>query len=75
MLPFSDFQDGFRSSLSTTDLLRILSDRTAWAFSRSGATQAIALDISKTFDSLHKLKSHEISGQILGLISSFLNNR
>ena len=57
-MPFSDFQDGFRSSLSTVDLLRILSDRIARAFSRSGATQAIALDISKTFDSLHKLRSH-----------------
>ena len=41
----------------------------------------MALDISKAFDRvwyaglLHKLKSYGISGQILGLISSFLNNR
>ena len=41
----------------------------------------MALDISKTFDKvwhaglLHKLKSYEISGQIFGLISSFLSNR
>ena len=41
----------------------------------------MALDISKTFDRvwhaglLHKLKSYEISGQIFGLISSFLSNR
>ena len=41
----------------------------------------MALDISKTFDRvwhadlLHKLKSYGISGQIFGLISSFLSNR
>ena len=41
----------------------------------------MALDISKAFDRvwhaglLHKLKSYEISGQIFGLISSFLSNR
>ena len=41
----------------------------------------MALDISKAFDRvwhaglLHKLKSYGISGQIFGLISSFLSNR
>ena len=46
-----------------------------------GATRAAALDISKAFDRvwhaglLHKLKSYGISGQIIGLISSFLSNR
>ena len=45
------------------------------------ATRAGALDISKAFARvwhagfLHKLKSYEISGQIFGLISSFLSNR
>ena len=58
-----------------------MSDRIARAFNRSGATPAVALDISKTFDRvwhaglLHKLKSYGISGQIFGLISSFLSNR
>ena len=58
-----------------------MSDRTARAFNRSGATRAVALDISKAFDRvwhaglLHKLKSCGISGQIFGLISSFLSNR
>ena len=47
---FSDFQYGFRSSQSTADLLTILSDRIGSAFNRSGATQAVALDISKAFD-------------------------
>ena len=43
-----------------------LSDGTASAFNRSGATRAVALDISKTFDKvwhaglLHKLKSYGI---------------
>ena len=44
---------GFRSSRSTTDLLTIVSDRIATAFNRSGATQSVALDISKAgFDML-----------------------
>ena len=78
---FSDFQYGFRSSRLTADLLTVVSDRIARAFNRSGATRAIALDISKAFDRvwhagvLHKLKSYGISGQIFGLISSFLSNR
>ena len=48
---------------------------------RSGTTQAVARDISKAFDRvwhaglLHKLRSYGISGQIFGLISSFLSKR
>ena len=78
---FSDFQSGFKSSRSTADLLTVVSDRIARAFNRSGATQAVALDISNAFDRvwhgdlLHKLKSYGISGQIFGLISSLLSNR
>ena len=81
MWPFSDFQYGFRSSRSTADLLTVVSDRIARAFNKSGATQTVALDITKTFGRiwhaglLHKLKSHGISGQIFGLISSSLSNR
>ena len=62
------------------DLLTVASDGIGRAFNRSGATQAVALDISKAFnrvwhaDLLHKLKSYGISGQIFGLIS-FLSNR
>ena len=58
-----------------------MSDRISRAFNRSGATRVVALDISKAFDRvwhaglLHKLKSYGISGQIFGLISSFLSNR
>ena len=59
----------------------MVSDRIGRAFNKSGATQATATDISKAFDRvwhaglLHKLKSYGISGQIFGLISSFLSNR
>ena len=50
MRSFSDFQYGFGSSRSTADLLTVVSDRTEKAFNRSGATCAVALDISKAFD-------------------------
>ena len=78
---FSDFHYGFSPSQSTADLLTVVSDRTPRGFNRSGATQAVALNISKAFNRvwhavlLHKLKSYGISGQIYGLISSFLSNR
>ena len=78
---FSDFHYGFRSSRSTADLLTVVSDRIARTCNRSGATRAVALDIFKAFDRvrhaglLHKLKSYGISGEISGLISSFLSNR
>ena len=49
---FSIFQYGFRSSRSTADLLTVVSDRIAGDFNRSGATQAVALDISKAFDNV-----------------------
>ena len=59
---FSYPQDGFRFSRSTADLLTVKSDRIAEDFNRSGATGAVALNISKAFDRvwhvdlLHKLK-------------------
>ena len=61
--------------------MTVVSDRIHRAFNRSGATRAVALDISKAFDRvwhaglLHKLKSYRISGQVFGLISFFLSNR
>ena len=78
---FSDLQYGFRSSRSTADLLTVVSDRIARAFNSSGATPVVAVDISKAFDRgwhaglLHILQSYGISGEIFGLISSFLSNR
>ena len=59
----------------------MVSDRIPRALNKPGATRAAALDISKVFDRvwhaglLHKLKPYGISGQIFGLISSFLSNR
>ena len=67
--------------LDQLHIFPVVSDRIAWAFNTSGATRAVALDISKAFDKvwhaglLHKLKSYGISGQIFGLIFSFLSNR
>ena len=52
---FSDFQYGFRSSRSTADLLTAVSDRIARAFNRSGATRAVALDISKALTGFGRL--------------------
>ena len=75
-----DFQYDFRSSQSSADLLTVVSDRIARAFNRSGATRAVALDISKAFDRvchaglLHKLRSWGIFYQIFGLNSSFLSS-
>ena len=51
------------------------------AYNRSGATRAVAVDIFKIFEwvwhagLLHKCKFYGISGQIFGLITSFLSNR
>ena len=39
-------------SRSTADLLTVTSDRSARAFNRSGATRAVALDISKALQGL-----------------------
>ena len=71
----------FRTPRSTADLLTIVSDRIPRALNRSRATRAVALDISKAFDRawhavlLHKLRSYGNSGQIFGLVYSFLSNR
>ena len=61
--------------------MTVVSYEFAKAFNRSGATRAVALDISKTSNRvwhaglLHKLKAYGISSQVFGLISSFLSNR
>ena len=59
---FSDFQYGFRSSRSTA----VVSDRIDRAFTRSGATQAVALDKSTALDRVwhaglpHKCENYRI---------------
>ena len=73
-----NFQYDCRSSLSTAELLTVVSDR---IFNRFRATRAVTLDISKAFDRvlhaglLDKRKSYEISGQVFGPTLPFLSNR
>ena len=56
-MAFSDFQYRFRFSQSTADLLSVVSDRIAWAFKRSWATQAVAqiFDLISSFLSNRQL--------------------
>ena len=69
MWPFFGFPVWFRSSQSTADLLTVVSDRSAWAFNRSGATRAAALDISKTFDRVwHAGLLHKLKGIVMQII-------
>ena len=77
---FSDFKYCFRSSQSTADLLRVISDRIARAFMRSGATRAVGLNISKDFcrawhAGLQQHNSYGMLVQIFGLVSSLFSNR
>ena len=44
------FSDFFLSSRSTANPFTAVSDRIARAFNRSGATQAVVLNIFKAFD-------------------------
>ena len=65
---------------STADFLTGFSDRIARDFNRSGATRAVVLDIS-SFDGvrhagrLYKLMAYRFSGQIFGLVLTFLSNK
>ena len=67
--------------LDQQQILAVASDRIARSFSMSEATQAAALDKSKTFrrvwhaGHLHKLKSDRILGYVFGLILSSLSHR
>ena len=69
-LHVSYFEYGFRSSWSTADPVKVVSDRNARAFNRSEAVDRVW-----HAGLLHKCKSYEISGQIFGFISSFHSNR
>ena len=46
----TDFQYVFRSFRSNADLLTVVSDIITRAFNGSGATRAVALNLSKAFD-------------------------
>ena len=77
----SDKQYGFRSSRSTADLLTVITEKIYRALDNCGEARVVALDISKAFDRvwhaglLQKLASHGISGNILKIIKSFLQDR
>ena len=51
---FSNFQNGFRYSRSTADLLTVVFDRMGTAFNRSGATRPVAHDFSVTIPRSYK---------------------
>ena len=76
-----DEQYGFRSSRSTADVLTVITHRVSEALDDGFMTRAVALDISKAFDKvwhrglLLKLSKNGISGNVLGIIESFLSNR
>ena len=73
---FSNLHYNFRSSRSSADLQTVVSDRIDRAFNRSGTTQTVVHDISKTFDRVwnaglhYKLKVYGITGQV-GIWSYF----
>ena len=77
---FSDIQYCFRSSRSTADLLKVVSDIIVGAFDRSGATRAVIYpklstrcDMPVFFTNFFTF--YGILGKIFVLISSFLSNR
>ena len=77
---FSHIQYCFRSSRSTPDLLKVVSDIIVGAFDRSGATRAVIYPkLSTRCDmpvfSTNFFTFYGISGKIFVLISSFLSNR
>ena len=77
----SDSQYGFRSARSTADALTVITHRVSQALHDNLHARAVALDISKAFDKvwhkglLLKLASYGISGNVLGVIESFLSDR
>ena len=71
----SNSQYRFRSSLSTADLITVVSDRIARAFNRCGATRAVALDISKAFDRVwHVGLLHELKACVRYFLKNFYSS-
>lgn len=77
----TDKQFGFRRSRSTADLLAYVTEHVSRVLDRQGVMRSVALDISKAFDKvwhrglLHKLSSYGIKGELLQLLTSFLQYR
>ena len=63
------FQFYFRSSCWTADLLKVVYDRIVRAVNSTGATQAVALDISKAFEKiLHATLFHKLVSRFHKLV-------
>lgn len=64
--------------MSTVDVLTIITKVSYHALDKNSVTQAMALDISKSFEKFspadfpHKLKGYSVSGRIFDLIQYFL---
>ena len=77
----SDKQLGFRPGDSTTNRFLSITQLIYDVFDHHHDTRAVFLDISKAFDKvwheglLLKLRSNEISGPLLNLLSEFLSER
>ena len=67
---FYDIHYGFRCSRSTPDHVIVAPDRIATGYNKCGATQVVALGLSKVFERVltgglfHKFKSQGISDRV-----------
>ena len=77
MVFFCEFQYGFRSSRSTADLLKVMPDRILRVLTGLGLLDLQHLIYPRLltgFGMFRKFVSYGISGEIFGLIFSFVNN-
>ena len=80
---FNVNQSGFRSGDSCTNQLLSITHQIFLSFNQSSSqeTRGVFLDISKAFDKvwhdglIYKLKGNNVRGNMLKVLSSFLNNR
>ena len=76
-----DKQSGYRRGDSTVKQLISITDEIYKAFDKGHEVRAIFLDISKAFDKvwkdglIFKLKTIGIEGEVLNILSSFLEDR
>ena len=68
---FSVFHNGFRSSQSTADLLKVVSDRIARAFNRSGTTGAVAEFGRLVFFTNLSIMEFQVSYSLFSVINCF----
>ena len=74
-------QSGFRPGDSTINQLLSITDEIYKSFESHDETRAVCLDISKAFDKVwheglvYKLKQNGINGNLLSILTDFLNDR